>query len=282
MPIALMAMALAMQQPGPGVTEIAYVPIGGPYAEMMRQIEEALPAMAPPGVRLRRARVDSAAMEACIDDRTLGDRVDMCIRRLVPAPEGGAPVVALLIDEDRISNVTGSRVHFRHKLHCVGQRSMGFAALGDRDVRSDFTIDTEAKEEVRSCLATAMTPRNAALLGRDARDGTPLWRLPLSRYRAGDANHARGLGSEEAIVTIEEIRRSPARRDGLCLIRGRITQEDAYYFLRTGDVVEARMRCTGEARAGFLRAIAPAGLRRGSSARIHVDSDGELLFVEPL
>lgn len=282
MAIGFMTMALMAAQPTAAPSEIVYVPVGGPRAAMMQRIEDMLPTIAPAGVRPRRARVDPAAMEACIDDRGLSDRVDMCIRRLVPAPQRGVPVVALYIDEARISNVTGSRVHLRHRLRCIGQRAIGFASLGDRDDRRLATVATDVKEEIRTCLTTAMTPRNAALLGREARSGGPLWRLPLAPYLPRDAAHARGLGSEEATVTIEALHRVPTRRRPLCLIRARVQEEEAYYFLRTGDLIEARVACAGEARADFLRTIAPEGLRRGSRAKIHVDSDGELLFVEPL
>lgn len=274
----LMAIAVAAAQPAPSL-DLLYIPVAGPRAEMMQHIEAALPGLAPEGMQLRRADAGAAAMEACIDDRVLVDRVDACIRQLVPEPPPQGQHVAIWIQVQQISNVTGSRVHHRYSLRCIGQRNVATAALGDRWNPSDAITMQRASEAVRSCLQTAARTRNVEMLSRDDASGAPLWRLPLARYLPDNAAHADGLNSEEAVIEVQQVRSSG---DGGCLLRGRVSEVRGYYFLRTGDLVEVGGPCTGEAQANFRRVAAPERLRAGGTARIYVDSDGEFLFAQPL
>lgn len=276
---AMMGMALGLQPPAPA-REIAYVPVRGEHAALMGEIERALPDLAPPGVAIRRANLDTARFEACLTGLRTVHTANPCLRALVPAPGRRGSVIALRIGMQAISNVTGSRVHYRHELFCIGQRSIATAALGDDDDRAG-RFDRNSAAAIRACLVSAMSPRNAAALGRDPRTGAPLWRVALDRHLPDNAAHARGRGSEQALVDVQQVRRRPGP-GGRCFLRLRVGEVEGYFFLRRGDLIEVAAPCTGDARAGFERALAPPPIRRGSRGRIYLDYDGEVLFLEAL
>jgi hypothetical protein len=278
--LTMLMSALLAAQPAAAkpVADLDYVLVTSGPAGMMAAVEAALPQMLP-GVRLRRATIDTAGMEACVRNAPTAREPDNCIRQLVPAR--ARPVVALRIDTQQVSNVTGSVRFDRYSLHCIGARSITTAPLGEERNWALLFRQQQAiyAKGISDCLAEAATPRHPALLHTDARRRTPLLRLPLERFPADDANHARGITLERAVIEVERYRRTPGAR-GSCLLRGRITAVEGYEWLREGDMVEVSGPCRGEAPAGFRRA--PDGLRPGSRARIYVGFNGGLSFVEPL
>lgn len=272
-PAVLMVLAPAPVQPRP----IDYLPVGGPRADMLRQVEPRLATL--PGLLARPARLEAAAAQACIDDSASSDQIGLCIRSLLPERTRGAPVVALWIDVQGVSNVTGSVRFPRYTLRCVGARSSASAHLGDGERWRRMPASNGRQEELRACLDKAATPRHAERLHHEAQ--APRWRLPIARYLPDSAADARARCCDRAIVTVEQVRRTAAR-DGTCLLRVRVVEVESFTMLRRGDRVEVVPACSGETPAAFRRVLAPDGLQPGARARLYVNLDGEAAFVEPL
>ena len=262
--------ALAVTQPSaratPAVRDIVWLPVGGSDREATAALEALVPARGEGSVRFRRSARDPEALRRCLDDRGLVDRVNRCIRRLLPAREGGAPLVALAIDNETVSNVTGSVTFIRHNLYCIGYRSVGYARLGDR-VQAPGTA-ARARELLRACLAEAAATAPLGSLRLTGGERAPVWQLGPGAP-AGDANHARGSSAEQATVRIESRRAGPR---GRCTLAARVRSVEQGERLREGDRIRIALPCSA----------VRAGSRPGTTARLYIGYDGGLRWLGPL
>ena len=282
MALALLLASLLAAQPaaaaGATVRDLVYLPIpsGDPgtldAAEaIVRAAGEAGPA------RLRRSAADPRALARCVDERALIDQVNRCIRRQLPRRERGLPLVAVLIHNIRVSNVTGSRVHTRHDLYCIGHRSIARAEMNDRLQPSSRPRRPPPPGPVRDCLVAAASPAPLDALRPPGAENAPLWRLSAGRI-AEDEGMARGSSAEHATVRIDSRR---ATAGPSCILFARVLSVEQGERLREGDRVRLALPCA--APPGEAPALAAARtIRPGARARLYIGYDGGLRYLDPL
>jgi hypothetical protein len=271
--MSFLALLLAGAQPQVPST-FSYVLIEGRKSSPERHLQPLMARAVPNG---RRADLPAAPLTAC-SRRGLSDHQQRCIRALVPdAP--GARMVALSIEEEFVSNVTGSVVHQRDTIRCIGPRSTGRIELGTELARAR---QERIVADLPACIAAALS--GAGEWGGGIADpAAPLWRFPLQDDQlAADAQQARGRGSERALIEIDEAITTHRAR-GQCSLRGRIIFSEATRYLRTGDMVEVASPCRWDGPEKASRMFTQGGLFAGQIARIYVSyRDGALEYVEPL
>ena len=263
--VQLATQPVAVPAPPP---EIAWLPIAGgeyPPSKPIEGLIEGLPGAE--GPRLRRSAVDTGAFARCLERSRLIDDAEGCVRALLPRSDGGTPLVAVFLEEDRRPNIIGTVVNKSLNVRCVGLRAVARADLPNA---LDTPADVErARAPVRQCLFDALrTPGQATL---DATTGAATWRFPL---RQGgllrDLQQARGNGLERAIVDIEEVR-PPAQAAGRdCALVARVARVIGGWWLRAGDTVALGVPCGTN------------GVRDGRPALLHVNFERELHYLEPL
>jgi hypothetical protein len=248
--------------------EIAWLPIAGgeyPASKPLEGLIGGLPGTA--GPRLRRSALETGPFARCLERSSMIDDAEGCVRALLPRGDGGTPLVAIFLEEDRRPNIIGTVVNKSLNVRCVGLRAVARADLPN-------ALDTPAAVErarapVRQCLIDALrTPDQASL---DTASGAATWRFPL---RPGgllrDLPLARGNALERAIVDIEEVRPAgqPAGRD--CALVAHVARVVGGWWLRSGDTVALGLPCGTN------------GVRDGRPALLHVNFERELHFLEPL
>jgi hypothetical protein len=282
MNLAFVLASLLAAQPaaaaGGTVRDLVYLPIpsGDPgtldAAEaIVRAANEAGP------VRLRRSAADPGALARCVDEPALIDRVNRCIRRQLPRRERGLPLVAILIDNIRVSDVIGRHVHTRHDLYCIGNRSISRAEMNDRLQPSSRPRRPPPPAPVRDCLVAAASPAAVGALGAPGRESAPLWRLSPG-WIAQDESMARGSSAEHATIRIESRRASAGRA---CLLLARVLSVEQGERLREGDRIRLALPCA--APPGEAPGLAAARtIRPGARARLYIGYDGGLRYLDPL
>ena len=250
----------------PLVREIVWLPLSGSDRDAMAALEALVPAPGHGPVRLRRSARDPGALRRCLHDRSFADPTNRCVRRLLPGRESGAPLVALVIENEVVSNVTGSVTFIRHNVYCVGHRSIARAQIGDR-LQASRAVDRN-REAIRACLVEASAAAPLGSLRLTGGERAPLWHLGPGAL-AGDAGHARGSSAEHVTVRIESRRGGPR---GSCTIAARVRSVEQGERLREGDGIRIALPCGGPW----------AGVRRGNTARLYIGYDGGLRWLGPL
>lgn len=278
MALSLVLASLLALQPAPAagrtVRELVYLPIPSGDPGTLAAAEVIVRAANDAGpVRLRRSAADPKALARCIDERAGIDRTNRCIRRQLPRRERGLPLVAILVEDVRVSNVTGSRVHSRHNLYCVGHRSIARAEMNDR-LQSRRPAPPAP---VRDCLVEAAAPAPLDALRPPGAETAPLWRLSAGAI-AQDEGMARGSSAEHATIRIVSRR---ATAGPACLLFARVLSVEQGERLREGDRIQLATSCAalpGEAPGlASVRTIRP-----GARARLYIGYDGGLRYLDPL
>lgn len=272
----VLASLLAIQPAAGAVRELVYLPVPSGDPGTLAAAEATVRAANEAGpVRLRRSAADPKTLARCVDERTGIDHANRCIRRQLPRRERGLPLVAILVENVRVSNVTGSRVHTRHNLYCVGHRSIARAEMGDRLRPTSPRIPSPAP--VRDCLVEAASPAPLDALRAPGAENGPLWRLSAGAI-AQDAGMARGSSAEHATVRIDSRR---ATAGPSCLLFARVLSVEQGERLREGDRIQLATPCAalpGEAPGlASVRTIRP-----GARARLYIGYDGGLRYLDPL
>ncbi|HEX8643023.1 MAG TPA: hypothetical protein VF702_03825 [Allosphingosinicella sp.] len=264
---ALQLAAGAAESAPPAPPEIAYVHIAGGAYRAVAPADRLLTSLeAEEGPRLRRAALDTDALDACLARSTMIDDAEHCVRALLPRRDGGAPVVAVFVEEDRRPNIIGTVVNKSLNVRCVGYRAVARAELDTLDRPDQIE---RARVPVRQCIAAATrTPAQASV---DEPTGAATWRFPL---REGglirDSLQARGNGLERAIVEIEETHSADGTIGGRCSLSARVSRVLGGWWLRAGDTVELGLPCHAN------------GVRHARPALLFVNFERELHYLEPL
>ena len=260
----LAAQVSAVPPPPP---EIAYVHIAGgqyravaPANRLLRSLE------AEGGPRLRRAARDTAALDACLARSTMIDDAEHCVRELLPRRDGGAPVVAVFVEEDRRPNIIGTVVNKSLTVRCVGYRAVARAELDTLDRPDQIE---RARDPVRQCIARAT--RIPAQPSVDEATGAATWRFPLREGGLiGDYSLARGNGLDRAIVEIEQTHTADGTIGGRCSMSAHVSRVLGGWWLRAGDTVALDLPCH------------TSGVRHARPALLFVNYEHELHYLEPL
>jgi hypothetical protein len=203
--------------------------------------------------------------------------LNRCIRARLPAH--GTPSVAFSIETESTSNVTGSVVHRRHTVWCIGSHGLGRIELPGL---LPFGQAAKLEAELARCVDEALGAGDRWGQAED-RDGRRIWHVPLDPGRlAADAALARGWAPERAIVEVLEAV-STHRASGRCSFRGRIAYVESGKRLRAEDWVEFSGPCRWEGKDGISRMFSQGGLGAGETARIYLSyEDGALQYLEAL
>ena len=218
------------------------------------------------------ARPASAIDLGDCDHEDFVDLRSHCVRALLPAR-----TIAFMVDPQLISNVTGSVVHRRDRLICIGPRGVGRIQLG-RQLGPSHAEQIAAG--LPGCIAAASAPDSA--WGGGLIEGG-LWRFPLDEERiAADGAHARGRAAERAIVRFTRAD-TTHRNTGRCSVAGRIIYVESGTHLRAGDRFELAAPCRWEGPDRISRMFTQGGMIPGWTGRISISyRDGAVEFVEPL
>lgn len=257
------ALQIAVQAPFP--VEVAYLPVASGDYQRVDALLAGLPANG--GPRLRRSALDSAPFARCLTPSRLSDDEDFCVRGLLPRGEGDLPLVALVVEEDRRSNITGRVVWKSFTIRCVGYRGVGRAELGTT-LATPFDVQ-RARAPLRQCIADALRiPAQATI---DAATGAANWRFPVrAEGLIRDAVLARGNGLERAIVDIEERRVAGGTAGGECILTARVSRAVGGWWLRNGDTIALGLPCGTN------------DVRHGRPAHLMIDFEREIRYLEPL
>jgi hypothetical protein len=264
----MIAAALQAAAPPALPAEVAFLPVasaGSPASNRVDAVLTGLPRSG--GPRLRRSALDPAPFARCLERTRLSDDEDFCVRGLLPRGEAELPLVAILIEEDRRSNITGRIVRKSVTIRCVAHRGVGRAVLGNA-LGTASEID-RARDPVRQCIANALRiPAQARI---DVATGAATWRFPVrSEGLIRDTALARGNGLERAIVDIEERRVAGETAGGECTLQARVSRVLGGWWLRDGDTVLLGLPCGTN------------GVRHGRPAHLMIDYERALRYLEPL
>ena len=272
----LWALQVAALQPAPPVNDFRFVTVPGRNKAAMEVLEGMVASRFPNATR---ASLDRAPLDQC-DSRTLPSHVNRCVRALLPpSPAGDPPLVAFAIEDVATSNVTGSVVHRRHTISCIGSRGVGRAEL-----RTQLTAaEAQAAQELLApCVAEALGHSDG--WGRpEERNGVRLWQVQVDAAQlAQDAGQARGWAPESAIVEILDAV-TTHRVTGNCSLKARIVYVESGERLRADDEIELSAPCRWEGPDPISRMFTQGGLYAGPSARIYLAYRyGILVYLEAL
>ena len=263
--------ALQASTPVPAVPDYQYLLVSH---EPSIQLLPSIIARATPAAR--RAPSEGDRFASC-DGRAGFSITSRCVRALLP--DRRPPTVALAIEAEIVSNVSGSVTFRRDTLWCIGSRGTARIQLGDElaDVPP-----AEIVEKLPVCVAGALA-EPSGWGGAEDRSGGRTWRFPIEEERlAGDGPHARGRGSEYAVVEAMDVV-TTHRTTGRCSFEGRIVYVESGRRLRAGDRIALEAPCRWEGGDKLSRMFTQTGLSAGRSARVYVDySDGTLQYLEAL
>lgn len=280
-----MAAGLAAQPPAdrPDLhPEVAYVVVGGGSPEAERALASLAETMdADDRLRMRPARIATARLRRCLDEREMVDRVNLCVRAQLPYRVGQPPVVALMVRVRRRSTVTGSSVIVNDDVQCVGRRSVGHIEFGGRLATIPERHREGARWEIANCIREALeVPARFA----EERDGSVRLAMPynLQLSQVRDANQARGITTERVRVAFLNRGEAVPRRRA-CRLRARVVEVESGERFHPGDMVELSAPCGGSVnRFTFDHVFETERLGPQGSARLYLNPHGQLFFVEPL
>lgn len=233
-------------------------------------VQTLAPAVAVAAPNARASSLENAHFRACRD--TYSDQRTRCIRARLPE---GRPILALAVDSQTVSNVTGSVRFQRHSIRCIGNRNTG-------QIRLDAEVARERPEalgaRLRECIAAALAEPGD--WGGGLTRG--LWSFPIREDRlASDGSQARGWAAERAIAEVDAAV-TTHRSTGQCSLSATIVHVESGRRLRSGDrfAVAAPCQWDGADRASrmFTQGFTP-----GNSMRVYVRyEDGVVAHLEAL
>jgi hypothetical protein len=272
----LLALQLTALQPAPPVNDFQFVTLPGRNKVAMTVLERMVTSRFP---NARPASLNRGPLDQC-DARSLPTHVNRCVRALLPpSPAGDAALMAFAIEDIATSNVTGSVVHRRHTISCIGSRGVGRAELR---TQLNAAESQAAQELLAPCVAEALGHSDE--WGRsEERNGVRIWQVQVDAAQlAQDAGQARGWAPESAIVEILAAV-TTHRVTGRCSLRARIVYVESGERLRADDEIELSAPCRWEGADPISRMFTQGGLYAGPSARVYLGyRDGILLYLEAL
>lgn len=249
--IAGLTMLLALAQPAaaaPEPREIAVAMLASsPDAE--RALAELLAELEREGsIRTVRSSADAGGYRSCLTSPGLAaDLVAGCMyRQIARAEEGGRPLVALAVFDDR---------HRRRSIGCRGPDGEGGAFLREAN-SSNVWLRNNARAAIARCFDRAA--RGAGLARPAPEPGAPIRELPGMRFTALTIEQAQSAASDVVAIAVEEVHLPYQARSGICTVLGQVAS-----------VIRGSAYPRGTRLRGQVPCAAGGSLRPARSAQMH-------------
>jgi hypothetical protein len=250
--IAVLALSLALVQPlaapPPVPREIAVATLASsPEAEAA--LEQLLGDLRREGsIRIVRSSADAAGYRSCLTSPGLeaGVVASCMYERLARSEEGGRPLVALAVFDDRYG---------RRLLGCRGPDGDGGASLRTVD-SPNVWLRNNARAAIARCFARASA---GAGIARPAPEpGAPIRDLPSRRFASLTIEEAQRTATDVVALAVEEAHQPYAARSGTCTILGEV-----------GSVIRGSAFERGTRLRAHVPCAASGSLTPSRSARMH-------------
>ncbi len=223
------------------------------------------------GPVLRRTVTPSREMIRCAGGARDADAVALCLRALLAPGQTDPSVIFLVHDAPRAQ--TASRT-----ISCIGPRSVGRAELPGSARRAAPAARIVAAQGLRDCVAHALAPPQYHLSRMP--DGTPTWRVRQARQMSATAAEAGLRARDRIMIRFSDPPIFKPNTERACYVRGLVVAVEGGDHMRLGDMISMRRGCASARQGIFSQLFPDEHLRAGATARLHLDVNAELYFVE--